>query len=224
MELWVVLLPILFADVVNPVLLAALIYALGSPRPLLLSSALLAGHTLTYFGAGIVLAIGLESASHRLANPEPVDYIIEALAGVALLGIGAAMATGKQAADRMDSGAVAGLGLLGAFVAGMVINLVGIPFAVPYFGAIAQILKADLSAAAALAHLGLYNALYALPFCLVILARVAFGAAAAAPLQRVNDALGTLSAALVPVLLIGIGAAMLADSGWYWRTGVGLFL
>mgnify|MGYP001823269753 CR=1 FL=1 len=37
MELWTVLVPILLADVLNPVLLGALIYTLGSCRPLLLS-------------------------------------------------------------------------------------------------------------------------------------------------------------------------------------------
>jgi hypothetical protein len=42
-ELWTALVPILLANVLNPVLLGALILTLGSSRPLLLSSSLLLG-------------------------------------------------------------------------------------------------------------------------------------------------------------------------------------
>ena len=66
MELWSVLVPILLADALNPVLLGALIYTLGSSRPLLLSSSLLLGHTATYLAAGIVLALGIDSIADRL--------------------------------------------------------------------------------------------------------------------------------------------------------------
>ena len=52
-DLRAVLIPVLIADVVNPVLFAALIYALGSRRPFALSSALLLGHTAAYLSAGI---------------------------------------------------------------------------------------------------------------------------------------------------------------------------
>ena len=222
MELWTVLVPILLADVLNPVLLGALIYTLGSSRPLLLSSSLLLGHTATYLGAGIVLALGIESIADRLANPKPVDFAVEAVAGVALLAIGAAMALGRKAEERYDEGEMQDFGPAGAFAAGSIINLVGIPFAVPYFGALAQMLKAELSVGGTLAVLAAYNALYALPFALVIGARAVFGERADGPLRRLNGAMDRTSAVLVPLLLLAIGAFFLADAAWYALRGESL--
>jgi len=45
------------------------------------------------------------------------------------------------------------------------------PFAIPYFGALDQIMKADLSLGASTFALALYNLLYVLPFALLILLR-----------------------------------------------------
>jgi cytochrome c biogenesis protein CcdA len=218
-ELWSVLVPILLADVLNPVLLGALIYTLGSSRPLLLSSSLLLGHTATYLGAGIVLALGIDSIADRLANPKPVDFAVEAVAGLALLAIGIAMARGRKAEERRGEEEMQELGLPGAFATGSIINLIGIPFAVPYFGAIAQMLKADLSVTGTLALLAAYNALYALPFAVVIGARAVFGERADGPLRRLNAAMERGSAVLVPLLLLAIGAFFLADAAWYLLRG-----
>lgn len=54
MELWTILVPVLLADVVNPVLLGALIYTLGSSRPLLLLAigAFFLAHTAWYLLRG----------------------------------------------------------------------------------------------------------------------------------------------------------------------------
>jgi len=69
-ELWMTLIPILIADVVNPVLFAFLVYAAGTNRPVVNSCAVLLGHTLAYFGAGVVIAIGIEQISEHLSNPQ----------------------------------------------------------------------------------------------------------------------------------------------------------
>jgi hypothetical protein len=57
------------------------IYALGSRRPYTNAAALITGHTLAYMSAGIVLAIGFEWLSALLANPRPIDFVIEAILG-----------------------------------------------------------------------------------------------------------------------------------------------
>jgi cytochrome c biogenesis protein CcdA len=214
MDLGLVLAPILLADVLNPVLLALLIYALGAERPFALSVAALLGHTVAYFTAGIGVALGMEAIGQRLANPEPSDYVIELVVGLALLGIGIAMARGRKAPSSLDSRQEerTEASLLGAFSMGAIVNVVGIPFAVPYFGAVAQILKADLSAAGAVGAIGLYNLLYALPFALVIAARALFGESANAPLARLNDGLERASNVLIPVLLLGLGGLFVMDA------------
>ena len=84
-ELWATLLPILLADVLNPVLFAFMVYAAGTQQPLANSSAILAGHTAAYFGAGLILLFAADSITQRLANPQTIDIVIELPIGLALL-------------------------------------------------------------------------------------------------------------------------------------------
>jgi len=219
MDLWAVLIPILIGDVVNPMLLAALIHALGSQRPLLVSSALLAGHTLMYLGAGILIGLGLDALVGRLENPLPIDFVIEAVIGAALLAAFVAMLSGKKPEERYDESDVAGFGVGSAFGAGVLINLVGIPFALPYFGAVSQVVKADLTAGGVVAVLLAYNALYALPFVGVIAARAAFGARADPALAKLNSVMERVSGVLIPLLLLVLGLALLADAISFWVRG-----
>jgi len=215
-ELWGFLLPILFADAMNPVLLGALVYALGTARPLALSSALLLGHTATYFGSGVVLALGIEAVAERLENPKPIDFGIEFVVGVALLAIGFAMLRGKHSEQRFGEEEGAEPGLLSAFTMGAILNLIGIPFAVPYFAAIAQMLKADLTTAGVLGAIVAYNLLYALPFALVIAVRSAFGTRVDAPLRTLNAWMERGSAVLVPLLLLAVGGFFVVEAIWFF--------
>ena len=148
MNIFTILLPILLADIVNPVLFASMVYATGSARPVINSIALLLGHTLAYFCAGVVVALGLERITHYLANPGAFDYVLGFVIGLLLLWV--ALASLKKSKntkkEREDS-----LSPLSAFGMGAVVNFVGIPFALPYFAAVDQILKANLGAFEALA-------------------------------------------------------------------------
>ena len=62
MENWGILLPILLSDIVNPVLFAFMVYAAGSSRPVMSSSAMLLGHTLSYFSFGIGLILTVDQS------------------------------------------------------------------------------------------------------------------------------------------------------------------
>ena len=172
-----------------------------------------------YLSAGILVALGIGAIADRLANPKPLDFVIEAVAGLALVAVGVAMATGRKAEERHGEEEVQGFGPFGAFAAGAIINLVGIPFAIPYFGAVSQMLKAELSVGGTLAVLVAYNLLYALPFALVIGARALFGESADGALRRINAGMERVSAALVPLLLLAIGALFIVDAAWYWARG-----
>lgn len=84
-EIWTVLLPILIADMVNPVLFAFMVFAAGTRRPIVNSSAILVGHALAYFSVGIFMALGLQRITDRLMNPHTMDYVIGLLIGILLL-------------------------------------------------------------------------------------------------------------------------------------------
>jgi threonine/homoserine/homoserine lactone efflux protein len=214
--IWPSLVPILIADVLNPVLFAFMVYAAGTDRPIANSSAMLIGHTVAYFTVGILLAVGLEQVIERLSNPQRVDYFIEV--PVALVLFWVAYRSPGDTAKRPDE-SMPKLGVVKSFSYGAVVNFIGIPFAVPYFAALGQILKADFSTSQALLALAAYNLAYALPFATVPLLRATIGERSRAPLERINIFIDNASSKLMPILLALIAATLLADAAYYFVTG-----
>ena len=218
-DLLAVLFPILLVDVLNPMLFAMLVFAAGTSRPVSNSSAILAGHTLAYFIAGVGIAHGMEQISYRLANPQRIDFVISGLIGAGLLLM--VLPTKKEGAPKAaepewELTPVKCLGL------GAIINFVGIPFALPYFAVVDQVLKADLTVTGSVAVLGIYNLCYALPF-IVVPAMVAVSGESAKPLlERINGFVGKASDVLMPWLFAALGAALVADAVAYFYRGAGL--
>jgi cytochrome c biogenesis protein CcdA len=219
-DLWAPLLPFLLADMVNPVLFAFMVYAAGKDRPVANSVSMLLGHTAAYFSVGILLAMGLEQVMERLANPRRIDYFIQLVIGLSLLwvAVGSRDNTGK----RPDESSLS-LTPVKSFGLGATINFIGIPFAVPYFAALGQILKADVPAFEVLLILAGYNLAYAVPFAAVPLMVCIFGRRSRPLLEQINSILERISDFLMPVLLGLIGLALTIDAGFYLATGEGIF-
>ena len=219
-EIWAVLVPILITDILNPVLFAVMVYAAGSKHLVVNSSAILLGHTLAYFGTGIIMALGLERITHRLANPQMIDFIIGLFIGVVLLWV--AFSSRKKSKERRTeySGILTPLKALGL---GVIVSFVGTPFGLPYFAALDQILKANLPMSESLVVLAGYNMLYALPFVIVPVLTAILGERSRALLQRISDVLDRLSSYLAPVLFFLVGSALVIDAIMYFATGEGLF-
>lgn len=215
-----ILAPILIADIVNPVLFGLMVYASGSGRPILHSISLLLGHTAAYFCAGIVIALGLESLTSYLANPSIADYFIGLVVGILLLWVAYRSATTEDKGTQEQGGA---LTPLSAFGLGAVANVVGIPFALPYFAAIGQIMKADLTTFEALAVLTAYNVLYAVPFLLPPALVAILGEQSLPLLRKINGVLDRASSYLMPALLGILGAALIIDAILFFSTGEGLY-
>jgi len=220
MESWGLLLPILLSDMLNPVLFTFMVYATSSRRPVIVSSAMLMGHTTAYFLGGIVLAVGLERISDRLANPKTVDFVIELIVGTLLLWL--VLRVRKDTGKRPDE-QTPDFTPWAAFAYGAVVNIIGIPFAVPYFAAIGQFLKADLNTGGVLLALLLYNLVYAIPFLMIPVLTAVMGEHSKPILARINGFMERISTYLMPVLLGILGVALLADAIWYFVNGESLF-
>lgn len=216
-EMWAILTPILLGDMLNPVLFAFVIYATGSNRPILNSSMMLIGHTLAYFVAGIILAIGLERILTAIADPGPVVFGFELVIGLALIGVAIISRGSKGRPDPEEK--TEPMTPAKAFGMGIVVNLIGIPFAVPYFAALDQILKADLDTTGALMQLVIYNLLYALPFAAIIVIRAVMGKSARPMLERINGWVEKLAGFIMTPLLFLLGIVLTADAVWYFVTG-----
>ena len=218
-DLFAVLLPILVVDVLNPVLFAMLVFAAGSGRPVANSCAILVGHTLAYFVAGVSIAHGMEQISDRLANPQQIDFIISSLVGVGLLLM--VLPTKKKGAPTAAEPEWK-LTPLKCFGLGAVVNFVGIPFALPYFAVVDQLLKADLSMTGSLVILAIYNLGYALPFIVVPAMAAISGEGAKPLLEKINGYIGKASDLLMPWMFGALGLVLVADSVAYFYRGSGL--
>ena len=219
-ELLPTIFPILLVDILNPVLFAMMVFAAGSKRPVINSSALLLGHTLAYFVAGVAVAHGIDRVTDRLANPQHIDFVLSGIIGVGLLWF--ALSTKRDGAPSADEPKweLTPAKCLGF---GAVVNFIGIPFALPYFAVVDQILKADLSSAGSLAVLGVYNIAYALPFLVVPTAVAIVGDRAKPILEKINGFLVRASDIIMPWMLGLLGLALVADSAVYFYRGEGLW-
>lgn len=219
MDMWTVLVPILLADVVNPVLFGFIVYAAGTKLPIVTSSAALLGHTLAYFSVGVVLAPGIEFLSDRLANPHQIDFVISLIVGLLL--VWAAIISFQNKNSQKTE--FVNLSPVKAFGLGAIINFVGIPFALPYFAALGQILKADFSTIDSVLVLLGYNLLYALPFMTVPFLVFVMGDASRSLLKEINTRVESVGNYLMPVILGLLGLALVLDAVLFFMTKKGLF-
>lgn len=215
-DLFADLIPLLIVDVLNPMLFALMLVAIGTSKPFANSIAFLAGHTASYFVSGIIIALGLEWILDRLENPLPVDFVLELLVGLACLWAALAARDGKASEQKEPEGE---LNPVYCFGYGAVINFIGVPFALPYFAVVNQVLKANLSVESSLLVLALYNAAYALPFLLVPIAVAAIGDRSKPVLEKINAMLVKLVDTLMPILLLLVGVALTADALSFLITG-----
>ena len=208
-ELLPKLVPMLVVDVLNPVLFALLVVAVGTSKPFANSTALLAGHTLAYFFSGVIIALGLDQIIDRLENPHRVDFVIELVLGLLLLWAASSSRDGKASEQKNPERELTPVYCLGY---GAMVNFIGVPFALPYFAAVDQLLKANLPLESSVLVLAVYNIVYALPFVLVPIMVALMGEASKPILEKVNNLLVNLVDRAMPVLLLLLGAVLTVDA------------
>jgi cytochrome c biogenesis protein CcdA len=219
-ELLLSFVPFLIVDVLNPVLFALLVVAVGSDRPIANSTAFLAGHTIAYFGSGIIIALGLEYIADRLSNPLPIDFILELLVGLLCIWAATKAGGGNASENKNPDGELRPIFCFGY---GAVINFIAVPFALPYFAVVGQVLKAELSVELSLLVLAVYNLAYAFPFLLIPLAVLLIGDSCKPALQKISNVLVSVADKLMPLLLLLLGLALSADAISFLTSGEGLW-
>jgi cytochrome c biogenesis protein CcdA len=216
--LLLLLVPFVIVDMINPVLLGGTIYSLGSRRPILNACGLILSFFITYLLAGLAIAATLESIMDLFHIPAKMDYVLELIIAAALLYFAAKQyKEGNQHLERkltMDKG----MTLAGAVGMGVQINIVGLPFAVPYLAAIDQVLKADLSSAGIVFVLFLYNLFYVLPFAALILLRLFYKTESDNIFECINSWMQRVCVKYMP-LIFAILAILLFEDAISWLVG-----
>lgn len=219
-DLLPIVISLLLVDALNPVLLAATVYAVGTDRPYANSLSLLAAHTVAYFAAGIVIALGIDRIMDYLANPTPIDFVIQLLLGVGMIIAGIRSRDGSTAESKQPPGALTP----GSAIAyGVLLTVIGVPFALPYFAVLDQFLKVELSWQWTLLLLGAYNLFYVLPFLLVPAALAVLGDSSRALFQHISEWVDRVAGWILPKALVLLGLALIVDAAVYFGRGTPLF-
>lgn len=203
-----------------PIALVPLAAMLAGKHPYAGALALVAGIGLAYLLAGVVLLLGVSQLFDLLDayfqrvwfQPNHLELILQIVIGAVLLVLAWRLVRARSDAAPPQPQVT---GLAGAFSLGVLITLVGLPGAVPYVGAIDQILRADVDLAAAGLLLLAYNLAFLVPLLLLVGARAAFPKQSGKVLDVVGDILARWGTRAVIVLLSLLGAVMVIDGiGW----------
>lgn len=211
-----VLVPILITDVINPVIFAATLYVLGTCHPIRNTLVMLLSFFVTYYLAGIAIAVGLDSFSDAFALPHGFDYIVEVIVGALLVVFGLLSYkkdyTPPDEKLKKNEAMTVGQSLL----LGLQVNLIGLPFAIPYFGAIDQILKAEVAVLPTLSILFAYNVLYILPFATMVLLFVVSRQQSEVIFQKINLWINKIADSYLPIIFVILGVLLLIDGIFYF--------
>jgi hypothetical protein len=220
-DLLLVLTPISLADSLSvvPMCIVPLAILLAGRRPLFGAGMFIAGVVIPYYGFGVLVAIGLDQVFDRLhdyfsKHPDTLDLALQIAIGMALVFFGYRMAAARQNAGQrpVSESMTPSQG----FALGFGLTVAGSWGAFPYFAAVDQILKADLSTVEALLALLYYNLLFvSIPVALVVI-RVALGKRADGVFDAVKRFSESWGRTLIVALLLVLGVVLIAD-------GVGCF-
>ncbi|MEM7225657.1 MAG: GAP family protein [Pseudomonadota bacterium] len=223
-ELLFILIPIALLDSTSiiPLCIVLLIVLLSGPGPLIRSSMLIAGIFVTYLACGLLILFGLDSLFDALEayamrvwqNPNAWELLFQILVGLVLLAVAWRMT--RKTPKSADKPATAGMTGTQAFTAGVGLTIVGLPGAVPYFGAINLIIRDELTFAQEIVALVVYNIFFVVPLAAIVVLRQVMGEASQSLLERVRAVFDTWGTRVVIALIVALGAVLVADGlGWF---------
>lgn len=231
-ELIVTLVPIALIDSLSvvPLTIVPMALLLGGRRPVTGALAFIAGIVLTYLPFGVLLLFGLDALFDGLAarfsewwssEPDLGEVVLEIVVGLAMVIFGHGLC--RRGSKRKSGESRSGMTPVQAFTLAAVINVSGFWGALPYFAAIAQILKADLSTGGILGAILLYNLVFALPLFSFLLLHLLLGEQAQRWFANAADFTTRWGGRVVTILLIGLGFVLIID-GIAWLYGVPLVM
>ncbi|MEX1012227.1 MAG: GAP family protein [Waddliaceae bacterium] len=206
-----ILLPIVLIDMINPILFAGVIYGLGSKHPFVNGTAILVSFFITYLLSGILIAMGLDLVMEAYHLPPVYDYVLELIVAGLLFIFAWKIYHAPDAHPEESLIHTKTMTLSESLFVGVQINLIGLPFAIPYFAAIDQMLKAEVHAIELFCLLLLYNILYILPFSILIVIRWMYKKESHRIFQTANQWMHSLSVKYLPFIFLILGLILLED-------------
>jgi hypothetical protein len=207
-----IIIPFLIVDIINPILLGGTIYTLSSKNLFRNSMIMLLSFLVTYFFAGLIIAYGMESFENYFHLPAYFDYGLELIVAALLFYMAAKQSRERDAHPEEKLIHKFEMTTKDALQLGFQINIVGLAFAVPYLGAIDQILKADASILITLLVLLIYNILYVLPYASLILIRLIRPKESSQIFKVINEWMHCLVVKWMPLIFVVLGLILIEDA------------
>lgn len=206
--MWLLLIPILLTDIINPILFYAVLMTLKEKSPLKAGGILLASYFVFYFLTGVIFVLGMEVLYDVFTLSDTWDYVIEAIAAALLLYMAYQSYYGNEPHEVQKQEQ---RGSLQWMRFALQVHIVGLPVAVPYLAAADVILKADIGYSGALFALFIYNIGYILPFLLFLLTGAFLHATSPNFVKRSHQVMDFLSERVMPVLFVVIALVLVED-------------
>ena len=225
MTLLVILIPIALLDSLSivPLCLIPLSVIFASKKPVANTVGLLAGISVVYVAGGLAILLGLDAmmdsirpaVSRWWTDPNTLELIVQLLLGVVMLLFGAKAAKAQVAdSDQRRTDAVSP-GRAIVVGGGLVVG--SFPGALPYFGAIDQILRHDLSLAGNSLVILFYNLMFIMPLISFAIVWVAFPAYSERIFSRVSNIFDKYGSRAFAYVLVLLGFILVVDSaGWFF--------
>lgn len=205
-----------------PIGIVPLAAILGGRRPVIGALSFVAGIFLVYSLSGVLLLLGFDlifemigpSISRWWNQPNSAELGLQIIVGILLLVY--AWKQYRRPKISAPSRSPEPVSLVGAFTLGSSLTVIGIPGAVPYFGAIEQILRADLSPMASMGALIFYNIVFVLPFLVLVLIRILVPKKSESIFGSISLLVKRWGKPVIVSVFIILGLVLIADSiGWF---------
>jgi cytochrome c biogenesis protein CcdA len=197
------------ADSVNPVTIAVAVYLSATPDAVRRLAGFAVGVFIVYLAGGAVLVLGpgelLRTAVHGVHSRG--FHVVSIALGTLIIAVaGVIWARRGQFVGRDLSASVPRPG--SALAIGAMVTAVDLPTAFPYFAAIAAIVGSDVGLVGQLALLVMFNALYVLPVCGILLLRLLTGERSAALLARASRLIERFAPFVLVALALAVGVGL----------------
>lgn len=224
-ELLTILTPIALLDSASivPLCIVVMVVLLAGPRPVLKTTSFILGVFTVCFATGLLVLLGLGTVLDELGaytirlwkSPETEELILQMLIGLVLCAVGLRMALRKT--KPTEKPVAKGMTAVQAFGAGAALTVIGLPAALPYLAAIELVLREHLSLKWEVVALGYYNAIFVAPLAALVGLHLVLGQRSREALLATQRFLDTWGERAIMLLLIVLGAVLVADAiGWFF--------
>ncbi|MCL1123376.1 GAP family protein [Shewanella surugensis] len=220
-----ILIAIALIDSTSMIPIALLPFAaiLGGKRPIVGALSFILGIVLIYSLSGLLLLLGFDfifeviapSMSRWWNQPNTIELILQLIVGAVLLIY--AWQQYRSPLITKDNETIVAISPFQAFTLGVSLTIIGLPGAIPYFGAIEQILRAHLNFLAAVSALILYNVAFVLPFLALLLIRLLLPNHSGAVFGAISTQIKRWGKPIIVSCVAILGCFLVADSiGWFF--------